>query len=73
MTSQPRQTSVLLRDNGLLLACLGVFAIFFAGMIISRTASYSQEQFALDVVPGAVIAGARADGSALAGPDSAVR
>ena len=41
--SQPRRASALLRDNGLLLACLGLFAIFFAGMIISGTATYNQE------------------------------
>ena len=40
MMSQPRRAPGLLRDNGLLLACLGLFAIFFAGMIISGTASY---------------------------------
>ena len=44
MTSQPRRASAVLGDNGLLLACLGLFAIFFAGMIISGTASYNQEQ-----------------------------
>ncbi len=44
MTSQPRRASALLRGNGLLLACLGLFAIFFAGMIISGTATYNQEQ-----------------------------
>src|SRR6478735_10086952 len=44
MMSQPRRASALLRDNGLLLACLALFAIFFAGMIISGTASYNQEQ-----------------------------
>jgi len=44
MMSQPRRVPGFLRDNGLLLACLGLFAIFFAGMIISGTASYNQEQ-----------------------------
>ena len=44
MMSQPRRASALLGDNGLLLACLGLFAIFFAGMIISGTATYNQEQ-----------------------------
>ncbi|MBB2770728.1 UNVERIFIED_ORG: hypothetical protein GGE11_001641 [Mycolicibacterium obuense] len=33
-----------LHDNGLLLACLGLFAAFFAGMIVSGTAAYNQEQ-----------------------------
>ena len=44
MMSQPGQAPALLRDNNLLLACLGLFAIFFAGMIISGTATNSQEQ-----------------------------
>src|SRR6476659_11424649 len=44
MMSQSRRAPTLLRDNGLLLACLGLFAVFFAGMIISGTASYNQEQ-----------------------------
>jgi hypothetical protein len=44
MMSQPRRAPGLLRDNGLLLACLGLFAIFFVGMIISGTATYNQEQ-----------------------------
>jgi hypothetical protein len=34
----------LVRDNGLLLACLGLFAVFFVGMIISGAAVYNQEQ-----------------------------
>jgi hypothetical protein len=34
----------VLHDNGLLLACLGLFAVFFAGMIVSGTATYNQEQ-----------------------------
>src|SRR6476469_2647953 len=44
MMSQPRRAPGLLRDNGLLLACLGLFAIFFAGMIISGAGPYHQEQ-----------------------------
>lgn len=32
------------RDNGLLLACLGLFTVFFAAMIVSGAASYNQEQ-----------------------------
>lgn len=32
------------RDNGLLLACLGLFAVFFAGMIVSGAATYNEEQ-----------------------------
>jgi hypothetical protein len=35
--------STVLRDNGLVLACLGLFAVFFAGMIISGAATYNQE------------------------------
>ena len=34
----------LLRDNGLLLACLGLFGVFFLGMIVSGWAVYNQEQ-----------------------------
>jgi hypothetical protein len=33
-----------LQNNGLLLACLGLFAVFFVGMIVSGAASYNQEQ-----------------------------
>lgn len=33
-----------LHDNGLLLACLGLFAVFFTGMIVSGAATYNQEQ-----------------------------
>ena len=39
--SAPRH---LLRDNGLLLACLGLFAVFFAGMVVSGTLVYQEEQ-----------------------------
>ncbi len=34
----------VLHDNGLLLACLGLFAVFFIGMIVSGTATYNEEQ-----------------------------
>src|SRR5512132_3852314 len=34
----------LLRENGLLLACLGLFGLFFLGMIVSGWAVYNQEQ-----------------------------
>jgi hypothetical protein len=34
----------LLRNNGLLLACLALFAVFFVGMVVSGTATYNQEQ-----------------------------
>ena len=33
-----------MRENGLLLACLGLFAFFFVGMVISGAATYNQEQ-----------------------------
>lgn len=33
-----------LRDNGLLLACLGLFAVFFVAMVVSGTAVYAEEQ-----------------------------
>jgi hypothetical protein len=39
-----RRVTALLRDNGLLLACMGLFAVFFAGMIVSGAATYNQEQ-----------------------------
>lgn len=32
------------RDNGLLLACLGLFTVFFAGMVVSGAAAYNDEQ-----------------------------
>lgn len=34
----------VLHENGLLLACLGLFAVFFVGMIVSGTATYNEEQ-----------------------------
>ncbi len=34
----------LAHDNGLLLACLALFAVFFVGMIFSGAATYNQEQ-----------------------------
>ena len=39
-----RRSRSLLRDNGLLLACLGLFAVFFVGMVISGAATYNQQQ-----------------------------
>ncbi len=33
-----------MRDNGLLLACLGLFVVFFVGMIVSGAATYNEEQ-----------------------------
>ncbi|MDT5018522.1 MAG: hypothetical protein QOD39_4682 [Mycobacterium sp.] len=41
---QNRRLSTLLRENGLLLACLGLFAVFFVGMVVSGAATYNQEQ-----------------------------
>lgn len=32
------------RNNGLLLACLGLFAVFFAGMVVSGAATYNEER-----------------------------
>jgi hypothetical protein len=32
------------RENGLLLACVGLFAVFLFGMIVSGTATYNEEQ-----------------------------
>ena len=43
-TAPGKQLSSLLRDNGLLLACLGLFAVFFVGMIFAGAATYNQEQ-----------------------------
>lgn len=34
----------ILRENGLLVACVGLFVVFFAGMIVSGAASYNEEQ-----------------------------
>ncbi|MET0996140.1 MAG: DUF6766 family protein [Mycobacterium sp.] len=42
--TQRRGTAGLLRENGLLLACLGLFGVFFLGMIVSGAATYNQEQ-----------------------------
>ena len=42
--SVTRGTGRWARDNGLLLACLGLFAVFFAGMIVSGAATHNAEQ-----------------------------
>jgi hypothetical protein len=34
----------VLHDNGLLLACFGLFAVFFVGMVVAGTAVYNAEQ-----------------------------
>ena len=39
-----RRIPTALHDNGLLLACLGLFAVFFVGMVVSGAATYNQEQ-----------------------------
>jgi hypothetical protein len=38
------RSRTLLRENGLLLACLGLFAIFFIGMVVSGAQTYNQQQ-----------------------------
>jgi hypothetical protein len=42
----PNRRSVhdIVRENGLLLACLALFAVFFVGMIVSGAATYNEEQ-----------------------------
>jgi hypothetical protein len=42
--SRTRRVPGLMHDNGLLLACLGLFAVFFVGMVLSGAATYNQEQ-----------------------------
>ena len=42
--SQSRRKPAFLHNNGLLLACLGLFAVFFVGMVVSGAATYNQEQ-----------------------------
>src|SRR5215207_4769824 len=42
--SQRRRLTTVLHNNGLLLACLGLFAVFFVGMVVSGAATYNQEQ-----------------------------
>jgi len=46
MQEQPteRGRGSWVRNNGLLLACLALFAVFFVGMVLSGTASYNEEQ-----------------------------
>jgi hypothetical protein len=34
----------IIRDNGLLLACLGLFAVFFAGMVVSGAAVHAEQE-----------------------------
>ncbi|GAA1655818.1 hypothetical protein MMUR_52530 [Mycolicibacterium murale] len=34
----------IIRDNGLLLACLGLFAVFFVGMVVSGAAVHREEE-----------------------------
>ena len=42
--SQSRRIPAFLHDNGLLLACLALFVVFFVGMVVSGAATYNQEQ-----------------------------
>src|SRR5882757_9413635 len=42
--SRSRRVPGFMHDNGLLLACLGLFAVFFVGMVLSGAATYNQEQ-----------------------------
>jgi hypothetical protein len=47
MSERAKTTPTLadrVRDNGLLTACLALFAVFFGGMIVSGAATYNQEQ-----------------------------
>ena len=39
-----RRLPVFVRENGLLLASLGLFGVFFIGMVFSGAATYNQEQ-----------------------------
>ncbi len=43
-TPNRRSLHDMFRENGLLLACVGLFAVFFVGMIVSGTATYNEEQ-----------------------------
>lgn len=43
-TTAERSWRDWVRENGLLLACLGFFAVFFAGMVVSGAATYNEEQ-----------------------------
>ncbi|ORB61696.1 DUF6766 family protein [Mycolicibacterium tusciae] len=43
-TAADRSWRDWVRENGLLLACLGFFAVFFAGMVVSGAATYNEEQ-----------------------------
>lgn len=38
-----QRSSMLLHDNGLLLASLGLFGAFFSGMIFAGAATYNQQ------------------------------
>jgi hypothetical protein len=42
--SQQSRLPQLVHNNGLLLTCLALFAVFFVGMIFSGAATYNQEQ-----------------------------
>lgn len=46
MRATPTRRSLreILRENGLLVACVSLFVVFFAGMIVSGAATYNEEQ-----------------------------
>ena len=44
MVTRHSRAKTFLRENGLLIACLGLFAFFFVGMVISGAATYNQAQ-----------------------------
>jgi len=41
---QRRSVRDIAHENGLLLTCVGLFAVFFIGMIVSGAATYNEEQ-----------------------------
>jgi hypothetical protein len=43
-TPKRRSARDILHENGLLLACIGLFAVFFIGMVVSGAATYNEEQ-----------------------------
>ncbi|MDT5326091.1 MAG: hypothetical protein QOF25_3243 [Mycobacterium sp.] len=43
-TKTPRSLKQFVQDNGLVLACLGLFAVFFIGMVVSGAANYNEQQ-----------------------------
>ena len=43
-TRQQRSAREWVKDHGLLLANIGLFVLFFGGMVISGSAEYSEDQ-----------------------------